>query len=323
MKFPLDVQKTSSEAGKVIGKEKVKLTVFGIIFINFFIAFLTIPFFTSLGISWIWPVLLQLFVFSVIFIFIFRFFIFKEAEKLREHKGSLSDSFSKYVFFRNLDANDIVKLPRRNVPVFEFINGSHVVVLAFRFGINDNERSINTRNVFTKVYNLLGSYNLEVRETTGPEDFSDSPEAREYMQKMSNIENTKLAKDMLEIVQIAFDISDSESNVDMLYLEIKTRSNYQRYELDFILQNVFKMFEEVKTCVRIIEPLDKKELVKYFQVFYGLEAIDLSLMKAMNIDENDYKRMIQIYKLYSAEGKVLVNKEVMDKALATSKPIKG
>jgi hypothetical protein len=322
--FPLDVQKSAAQASKLVGREKTKLIVFGTIFVNVAVALLTVPFFSSVGISAWFPITIQLLIMATLGWFIFRFFVFKESEKLRERKGYSSDSFSKFFFFRNLDSGENLDVPKFDVPVYEYDNGSAVFVLRLRFGSNDTPKSINTRNALTEIFRILAKENLEFRQIVTPEDFSQSPEARAYMAKVSAIPNKKLAKRMLDITQAALEHSAAMSNTDMIHILVRTKSNYQKYELDSIVRKVLGCLFTNRTAFRSVDFLNKKALVDFLRDFYGLEGIDLALMRIKSREEmdSDYKNIVEIHQLIASNGKALTNKEAIEKAIVSVRPIK-
>lgn len=311
MLFPQDVHKISSQASKLGGGEKARLVIGGIVVANFLIAVTILPFFTSMGIHWLYPIGIQFLLTFFIGVFVFRIFIFKEDEKLIEYDEKLKDSFSKYYYLRNLDSTEPMEVGDVTVPVFEFDNGSLMTVIRFRFGANDADKSRSNRNVFTEIYNILGSNGLEFRQIISKEDFSSTPEAKRYLQDISGISDKKLAKSMMDIAHELYNMSDTYSNIDVIDLMIRTTYNYQKYELDRVLSKIFGTINESPAGFKIVSPLDKKELLDFFRKFYGLEAIDLSLMRVREETSlEDIKRtMVEVYQIVDSEGRVYTNKE--------------
>jgi hypothetical protein len=313
MLFPQDVNKIVSNASKLGGGEKVRLVIGGTIVANFLIAITVIPFFQSLGVSWIYPLSIQIFLMVFIGIFIFRIFVFKEDEKILEYDQKMKDSFSKYYYLRNLDSLEPLKVRKISVPVFEFDNGSLMTVIRFRFGSNDDKKAKLNRNALTEVYRILGGNGLEFRQIVSKENFSETQEAKRYLEDLSRISDKKLAKTMLDIAQNLYNLSDLYSNVDVIYLEIRTKYSYQRHEFDEVLERVFEALQENSAGFKEVTPLDKKELLNFFRDFYGLEAIDLSLMRVREETslEDIRTMLVEVYQLVDSEGRVFTNKDSM------------
>jgi hypothetical protein len=302
----------------VVGRDKVKLTILLSLMLNGFIAFFTVPTFSSVGVHWSIPIILQLIIFFIIGLFVIRIFEFKEDEKIREYEGYNSDSFSKFFYLRNISSGDQIQITsEESIPVFEFSNGSNMVILKFRFGSNNDIKSARTRKAMEKIFRLLGNYNLEYRTTTSSEKFSTSPEATSYIEKLRKIPDKKLARPLLDIVQAALDYSEDVSIVNIMHLQIRTKSNYQRYELGTVFQDIKRILKEGPTCFRSTDYMNVEEFIEYLREFYGLEAIDLSILRARDGADldNSTKDIVNVYKVVAMNGR---SRTVVDDDFAKS-----
>jgi uncharacterized protein (UPF0332 family) len=319
--FPWDVSKQAAQAGKIIGKEKGRLMIFAFVVLNGMIAFFTVPFFTSLGISWWVPISLQTILVLLIMFTLFRFVIFREGDKLREWNSFSSDSFAKYFYLRNLDSHESIELQKTRISVFQYANGSSVFVLRLRYGSNSEERSNNTKSAMTRLHNWLSKSNLEFTEYTGTEDFSTSYEARYHMDKLSKVPDKRLARAVIDLFNTSLEICENESNVDVKYIRVRTKSNYQRYELDYIISECIRILSSSRTVFRSTEFLDKTELLGFLTDFYGLEGIDIGLMKIRSMDDPDIQNgsIVDIYQLVSEDGKTFTDSEVLNEHIVTAR----
>jgi len=299
MIYPIDVEKQASEASRLVGVEKTKLIALLILIVNGLIMLFTVPFFTSIGVpGWI-PVLVQLTLMTAIGVFLLRVFVIKEDEKLQEYKGSLVDSFAKYYSLRNLDSADRHNIRNTPIRVYEYSNGSAMFVLALKFGSNDTHKARNTRQVIKDIFNHLGKANLIAKEYIMTEDFSRSVEYRTHIEKLSRTKNLKLAKAVMEINQAALDTCAAESNTDVRYIIVQTKSSYQKYDLPFAIEAIIRLLDEKVTSFRSVEFLDKTDFVEFMRVHYGLGAVDLSLMKASMPEEDlsEFNNLVSVYQL--------------------------
>lgn len=320
MKFPLNVQKSAARAGKVTGGDKVKLSLLLGIALFAGINLFTIPFFSSMGIPWYIPFSIIGILYGMIFVLVFRFAVFKENDKLAEYEGFSSDSFAKYYGIRNIDSGETLE---NKVPIFEFGNGTHVVGLVLRYGSNDDSKAVQTRMALEEIYNIIGKQNLDFSYICSTEDFSKSKEYAEYMRKSRKIKDMKLAKPVIDMAQMAVNIAEESSNVETSTILIRTRSNYQKYELESVLKSIMKVLTDLRTCFRSVEFLSKNSYLELIEDFYELEAIDLSLMRLRGSEEldKDYQSLIQVYQLTAKTGKKLINSEVLEKAVSTPRKI--
>lgn len=142
------------------------------------------------------------------------------------------------------------------------------------------------------------------------------------MDKVSGIENKKLAKSMLNITKNLFDMSDLYSNIDVLYLMIRTKYGYQRYGLEDVLSKIITLLDNNITAFKSYEALDKKAMLDFLKNFYGLEAIDLSLMRVRDVSPEEVSRgAVEVYQLVDRDGRVFHNKST-SKAIRLPRRIK-
>ena len=322
MVFPEDVQTMSNNASKLSLGDKTRVIFWGIILGNAFLLLFLIPLLGTMGVSWWYPVVVLVAVETFIGVYVVRIFVFKEDEKIQEYNDRMTDSFLKFYALRNVDADETLKIRGTNVPIYEYNNGSIKAVFRFRFGANDDARKMNNVRVFQEIYRIAGENNLEIRQYTSKEEFSKSPEAILYRKKISAIKDRQLGKTMVDIFQNLLDTSDQLSNVDVVNIIIRTKYNYQKYTLGEVVDKILNTISNYATSFRSVDVLYKKSLLELYKDFYGLEVIDPGLMKVRHRVEADYNKYVEVYQFIDSNGKVLINKTVVDKTIETARKIR-
>lgn len=324
MIFPQDVEKYASQAKKIQGGEKVRLYIVGFLGINFFVGMVTIPFFSSLGVPAIVPILAQLLVTIIAFVYVYKIFIFKEEEKLQEFEDGMVDSFSNYYYLRNIDTGDLIKAKKADVQLFELDNGASIFYLKFLFGETDPMRAKNTREIFRKIYKILGSYRMEFSQTISSEEFEDSQEAKKLIAEMSSIEDPRLSKTMLEILDGLLKISENMSNVDCVTIRVKTRVGSQRYDIEALVNELMDAIYANRNSFRSVKIMVKQEVLDFFKSFYGLEAIDLAFMKIRDskIGDGAFRKFVEVYALVNKNGSVKIKGRLENEGIKVAKKLK-
>lgn len=309
MIFPIDINKKIRDRSKAAKGENQKyLIVLGFFLLNligFFVIgwFLTIAFgYNSFGAVVIIMIILNL----TVGVNIFRFVIFDENEKLREHKEYDDDSFARYMHVRK-DLNHTVGIGETKVPIIEFDNGSVAFVVEIKFGSNDNRRAKLTEEVFCRLAGLAGTFNMEFRCCVSAEDILRSSEYADYIGKINAVEDINLRNCMIEMTNAVMDASKKTCNANCLRVTVRTLSAFQRGDIEAIVKNYCSILMTKGTAIRSAKFLDIDELKSFFCEFYGISAIDVSMMKAINLSKGAdmaYRKMISVFSLESEDGKV-------------------
>ena len=99
----------------------------------------------------------------------------------------------------------------------------------------------------------------------------------------------------------------AHSNVDVVYLTIRSVSTYQRAELEAVVRNILVIISENYSAFRSIKSLDLNGLLEFYRKFYGISAIDLSMMKVIDLSnetQETFKKVASMYELISTDGTV-------------------
>lgn len=315
MIYPIDVHSNVVNTRKLVGRDRTAVIIQLFLFANIGLFFLLRFIFGQLlqmdmAFAWI----AQIVICVICGIFIFRVFIFKEDEKVREYESSDSDSFSKYLNIRK-DSEYHKVVAGHDINLYEFTNGCASCVICCKFGSNDNSKANSTAQLLNTLVGLIYTYNYEIRFVSLPEKFENSKEFKQYINSVNAVEDIRLGKALRQVADCALNVSKNKSNVDAIYIVIKTDTTYKRGELENVVSTFFKQLDETVTSFRSVNTLDMDELLEFFRDFSTVEALDISMTKALDmIDmlDTDYAKAIGIYSFSSDEGKTLCNDKVIE-----------
>lgn len=321
--FPQDVDRLVTDARTMSGGEKAK-AYFGIIIgANIGISFISVPFFTQLGVpTWV-PLLAQTILSLMLFIFIYRMFVFKENEKMQEISDGLTDSFSKYCYLRNMDTGEVIKASNRDIKLFELDNGATVFYLRFLYGEVSDKKSIGTRDLYEQLFRIFGEYRVDVNSVVSEEVFEDSNEHAMLLHQVSSIDDPKLSRIMQETTRRILEDTNDLACVDCVTLRIKTRVGYQRYIIDEMMNRVFSEIDKSTNSFRSVQVLMKEELLDYFKSFYRLSAIDLASMKirVSKGEDDSFRKYVQILSIIDEHGVTRTRKSLESNEIRIAKRI--
>lgn len=304
MIFPQDVHKIIQDKGKIAGENKVQL------FIVLFVLGNVVGFFLlSFIMSVLAPnaphgstILIHIILESIIGVFVFRFFVFNENEKKREYQGQQSDSFTRYMYIRK---DNIVK-SENNVNVFEYLDGSALFCLEMRFGSNDDSKAKGTQEFYKNFMHLASVYGFETRAIVKTEKFRTSEDFKKHLDVINNVESVEMRKTLLMMDSAVMEESEKYSNVDSVFFMVRSVYNYQKSDLEMMLRSFIKLLGESYTAFRSVKFLEFSDVLELYRDFYGIEAIDLAMMKAISLSSDiseDFAGVVSIMSLKGESGK--------------------
>lgn len=310
MIFPNDVHKRIQNQKKITGQNQVQLmvTIFvvGNIVCFFALRWLLI---TMLGLGLQAVFLVQAILISIVGVFVFRFAVFNELQKKQEHKSLESDSFARFMYLRK-DAQQDTIVQNRTIHMFEFINGCATCTLEFRFGSNNDVRAEMTNHLIEQLINAVLGCDFEYRLTVMPEDFRSSCEFREQVRRINKMPDTALRNTCMKIFDDMLEESYRVCNVDVLYLTVRTRTNYQKNELEDLIATMIKILTPSLASFRSVTFLDLEQLLEFYREFYKIAAIDLAMMRAIELSksiDDDFTNIVKIYALRDETGRTFRN----------------
>jgi hypothetical protein len=315
MIYPMDVNSRSDTSARSTAADIAKLAVFGFLLVCVGVFF---------GFRWMCSNLIGISVnfailFEIIFIvvagsFVFRFLVFKEPEKMSEYKGQATDSFARYIFVRK-EVEEKIETQNGTINCFEYSNGNQFVVIQLKYGSNDSRKAEATKQILGKIFHIILENNLEFRTIDSKEDFGVSHECRKYINRLNAIPDKKLGFHLRKVADSTLKKSERESNITVLTMIINTRSSYQMSDLEFALKRILSLIQSNITAFRNLEFLSKKDYLEFCKEFYGLEAIDLSMMRVIQLSETiteQYNDIVSVYQTISNEDRVFTSSKQME-----------
>lgn len=314
MVFPFDVNKTVTDSNKVAGDSKIQgiitLFVLGSLAALFAINYVLS---TIMKLPFMVTVVVYLILFITVGILVFRFCIFNEDEKKKEFESAEGDSFARYLWLRSDNGtNTKIDVGNEKINIFEFVDGSQMCILELRFGSNDDNKAATTQWLNERMIAIANENGLESRVIDVPENFKNSKEFREHREAINNIKDPKLAKNVMVIDEAIMETSAKECNVDVIYFMMRTMSNYQRMDLEVALKKIFRMMKQNVSAYRSVHFLNSQELMEFYREFYHIAAIDLSMMKTVELAQqlvDNYTDLVSVMYLKTSSGKVFETKE--------------
>lgn len=304
MIFPQDVHKIIKNKSRIAGDNKVQLiivlfvlgNVIGLFILSFLMSLIspTTPLSVTLTIHLVLVV--------IVGVFVFRFAIFDENAKKKEYQGQQSDSFTRYMYIRK----DNITTIDDNVSVFEYSDGSAVFAIELRFGSNDDIKASGTYDFYIKFLKLVALYGFESRVIVKSENFMTSSEFKRHQEVVNNVEDADMRKTMIAMDSVIMNMSRALSNVDVVYFLVRSIYSYQKSDLEMLLRNFTKLVSDSYTAFRSISFLKFDDLLELYRDFYGIEAIDLAMMKAISLSSDiteDFSTIISVLSLKGESGK--------------------
>lgn len=304
MIFPEDVYKRVQNQRKIVAENKIQLIITVTVVGNLacFLG-LTVAFKIFLGITDIRVVLLaQALIMLAIGVACFRFFVFNEDEKKAETDAYESDSFAKYMNIRK-DVKTQFEINENKVNVFEYTNGCSVAVLELRFGSNDDVHAIATRGLYKQLLHTIGVYGFEHRIIDIKENFTSSIEYKKHVARLNAIKDKEIRQVNMEMLDSVLSENEAHSKVDCLYMMIKSPSSYQKDDLEALLREIIKILATNASAFRSITFLDISQLLEFYREFYKIAAIDLSMMKTIELAKDIDEEFIKVVALVEMSGK--------------------
>lgn len=315
MVFPFDVNKVVINSGKIAGENKVQAIIVGFA-LGSIVTFFGLDYIcnTILGLGIGVTVAVFCLVFLIVGVLVFRYILFDEDSKRKELESSESDSFAKYMWLRSGEQK--IDVSDKKVSAFEYVNGSTMCVLELRFGSNDNSKAKNTALLNERMMQIASDCGIETRITDVPEDFRNSEEFRKHIDAINSIKDKDAAKNVMIINDAIMEESCRLCNVDVIYFEMRTINNYQKADLEVALKKIFSLMRQNVSAYRSVKFLNSQELMEFFRVFYRIAAIDLSMMRTLELAQqvtDEFQGVVSILQIQTKSGKVF---ETNDKILS-------
>ena len=320
--YPNDVDKITQKAGTVSETEKATTFVALGCIINVGLFLVLPPFLAKMGAGYLVGIIIQILLNLVVGSIVFRYFVFKEPERIKEYKSYNLDSFARFFKMGKEPVMQIEVEGYGDVDVFGYSDGMYLVALHLRYGSNDNEKDKRTKRALQEIFKILCRAELNYKVVYSDEDFYESEEFKNYIKKI----NKGVYKDtMLRIFNYALDHVPAP-NVTATTILISTRAKYQIYDLSVVLANILTVANSNFNAFRSAEYMNFTQFIEFVRFYYGLEVIDLSMVKAISSDRyklSDYFDKVNIYKIVTNKGVYVNNKPIKEKMATASEEVKG
>lgn len=306
--YPLDVYERVANKQKLVGADKSTFFVSLFLMVNFFL-FIVLHrvIVVIMGLPMFVLILVQLVIFVFFGIIIFRYVIFDEEAKMREYSDKNSDSFARFMHLRKDSTHEIQVSKNAYVHAFEYDNGQATCVMRFKFGSNENFKALETKQCLEEIFKVLINNNFVFRTVSDAENFKKSKEFDNYIANVNATQYTDLKPHILAMSDEILKVSLQECNVDQLYLSFQTASSYQLEDLEAAIKHILKIIRSHVTCFRQIAFLDLNQVMEFYREFYNVEAIDLAMMRAIELSDgidSNFSDIVKIVSLTSDSGKV-------------------
>ena len=308
----VDKSKETKEQGT---KSALSLLIIGCVFAFFFINSILS---NTFGIGSFWSFLIVFSAVSTIGVYIFRFLIFREEDKLLEFENEDNDNLGK--FFDLLTGNEgKLNLSTISVPYYKYVDGSFAVCIKLRHGSSDRTKRYNTQYVMQEIANIMGRYRLTYKQFIKDENFDESLEYQTYINKINRIEDEIFRSYIREMSSYMFDISRQISLVDCTYIIIKARNAYQKYQLGLAIQEIKSLLDKTPTVYRGYDFLNFEEYIELCREYFGVDVIDLSTIRATNPTRDllmNYRKLVNVVEIELADGTYIKYKKHLEDALS-------
>lgn len=254
----------------------------------------------GIDIGFLTGVLIVLILDIVVFLPIFRKFVFKEDKLRKEHFMREQDNFARYYKIGQKEYKKLMircGMQRKKIDIVKYDSGLVFSLLQLRFGSNTENKVINNKKAFREFFRYMGEQNLEVKVIVNDENFSTSKELNEYLKKLNNSPYRELG---MMLLNQALEFAE-DSNVETLFILIKTRTKSQEYGLNVILAEVYNIFTS-GTSFRSVEYLNYNEIKEFAEEYYGVEVIDLSKISTVTEDIRELREFDNYVELYTQDN---------------------
>ena len=320
MKFPLDVESTIKNSGKMTVTQKATFTLFVAVFINVFIFAKLSLTCKSLGIPLFFLVLAQLIITGAIVIIFLRVFVIREQEKMDEYNNTKNTSLNRFWYLINKERTEYVD----NAPLFEYSDGSYMIAMKFSYGSFKRTAADNTRDLFQYIFNEIARFNFNFQVIDMPERFEDTKEGSNFLGDIGKCKYDDVAIIYREICDNLLKTCSQYNTLVSTVFFIRILP-VQVQDLKIFLTNVLEQYVKTESSIRNIEFLDdnvRSTIKLYMRDYYGLGALDLSNLHAHDIDDKtllEYRDYVRICELELNTGEVKESKNRNNSKLPSPK----
>lgn len=248
----------------------------------------------------------------LVLLFVFRFFIFHEQDRVQDEKVPNRNSLFRYIKVTRKPAES-VKFDKVDYNILEFSSGQSFVVLELQFGSNDRQRAKGNEAMIKSIIHAANIYGMNHRMIIMSEAFDKSDEYHRYLKQISKIDNKVLRKYVTSIFQGIADVSKINAKTEAVYFEFISPKPIDSYSTRLFLTEINNCFGLVeKSSLRRVRSLKDSELFSWLQDYYGVDVIDSSLLSSMNnrAAEFIFPTAFHVTTVRTTEGRTRKNENV-------------
>lgn len=272
MIFPHNIDKVVRDSKKSSGKDKVTFSITVGVVVDIYLYATVAP---KLKVAYNIPMFLSLLVLiiinAIIGITLFRVFIVKEKDQLKEFENSKADSLSRYYFIRERENPKVVD----GIEVFENVDGNFFFCLQIFYGPNDLDKSEGTLRYYSTFFNMMSRYCIDFRPYVCREQFRESIECKRFLNGLGKTDNQNLTKAMLEISDMLLDFTDKNGQLYSTYV-IGRMTPFQLSSIKALRSELDTLLSTDLHSIRNYNFLDKKQFRDFIRDYCNVEALDLS-----------------------------------------------
>lgn len=320
MIFPYNVDRELRNSSKLDANSKtqviVSFTIIGLIVSYFVTKYLVVTLAgASIGLARLAHFILCL---AVSFL-IFRFVIFNEEEKLEEYNNKDNDSLYKFLDLRK-ESHTNISFNRVEIPVMEMKDGSFLCTISLKFGENTKETAVQTKDALSEILDSIVGNGLSYKVVVSREKFEDSIESQNYMTMINSIENKVYSAHLIRIYSEMLEYTKINSNVNVINILINASNASSKVEFPRIINSLKISVKEYNSGIREFKVLNSEEYFELLKDFNGVEALDFSMIKAIDsiIEEdedepNEY--LVGLHRIKFSDGSTKELSSSVDKSI--------
>ena len=272
MVFPHNIDKVVKESSKANGKDKMVFTVSVAVVADIYLYATMAPKLkVAYGIPMILSFLILFNINAILGITMFRVFVVKEKDQLKEFENSKADSLSRYYFIRERENPKIID----GIEIFENVDGNFFFCLQIFYGPNDLDKSNGTLRYYSTLFNMLSRYCIDFRPYVCREQFRESIECKRFLNGLGKTDNQNLTRAMLEVSDMLLDFTDKNGQLYSTYI-IGRMTPFQLDSIKALRTELDTLLHTDLHSIRNYSFLDKKRFRDFIRDYCNVEALDLS-----------------------------------------------
>lgn len=275
------------------------------------------------GISGFWALLIVLIFVLLIAVTVFRFFIFKEDDKLEEFENEDWSNLGRYFQLVN-DTEDVEVFGKLEVPMYKFMGGQFAVCLRLPHGSCDAVKRKETKFFMEDIATIIYKNNLSYKQIIMDENFTESREWRNYTNRLNNMQDSNMKKYAIEIADFVGKTAEDRSRVDCTFIIIYGKNAYEKQYMAAAVYEILAEFNKTNTVFRSIDLLKYLDFINVCIRYLGIDTLDLSTVRATGVNAKvlaQYYDLVQTVEVETTDDYKIVYDSSLTKKIAKVKDL--